>query len=205
VTWVDSALPPAERFYINPLHERSKSRREFVFLRRGEQGWLWGGQFLVQACTWLNMQKVPSVVKICLLLPLLVQGCTNPRADLAQFDIPTVRAEEPRYRERAVAFIQSAQAGDVDQMLDMTSKQSYATQGISLHELYADQVVPHFRGAVVTWRADGKPFHDENYVEGLYFTGTVRGQKTSSFEVYVLKEDGKLVVSNIKARHWYNW
>jgi hypothetical protein len=106
--------------------------------------------------------------------------------------------EEPDYRAKAVEFIQYAQAGNVAQMLAVTSPQSFATQTDSVHTVYADQVVPQFQNATVTWNAKSALCRDEQNHPGLMFTGTARGKQTFSFDVAVYRENGKLVVSNIR-------
>lgn len=109
--------------------------------------------------------------------------------------------DEPAYRETAMQFIRYAQAGDVQQMLAITSSQSFATQSDSVRTVYADQVVPHFQGVTVTWASKSAFITDEQRNPGLMFTGTVHGKKTYSFDVAVYKENGKLVVANIRAHH----
>lgn len=106
--------------------------------------------------------------------------------------------EQSLYREKAVEFIQDAQAGDVKQMLAITSSLSHATESDSVRTIYAEQVVPQFQEATVTWNARGTPSTDETHHVGLAFAGTVHGKKTFSFNVAVYKEDGKLVVANIQ-------
>lgn len=109
--------------------------------------------------------------------------------------------DEPGYRETAMQFIRYAQAGDVQQMLAMTSPRTFATQSDSVRTVYADQVVPQLQGATITWAPRAGFCTDEQRNPGLMFTGTVHGKKTYSFDVAVYKEDGKLVVANIRARH----
>jgi len=107
-------------------------------------------------------------------------------------------SEEPDYRAKAVEFIQYAQAGNVDQMLAVTSPQSSATESDSVHTVYADQVVPQFQNVTVTRNPKSAPIHDEQNHSGLMFTGTTNGKKPFPFDVAVYREDGKLVVSNIR-------
>lgn len=109
--------------------------------------------------------------------------------------------DEPGYRETAMQFIRYAQAGDVQQMLAMTSAHSYATQSDSVRKVYAEQVVPQFQGTTVTWASKGAFCRDEQNNPGLMFTGTAHGNKTHSFDVVIYKEDGKLVVANIRKHH----
>ena len=108
--------------------------------------------------------------------------------------------DELSYRETAMQFIRYAQAGDVEQMLAMSSTQTYATQTDSVRTVYAEQVVPQFQGVTVTWAPQGAFCTDEQRNAGMMFTGTVHGRKTYSFDVAVYKENGKLVVANIRAR-----
>jgi hypothetical protein len=121
---------------------------------------------------------------------------------MARFLIPG-SDEEPIYQEKAAEFVRYAQAGDVDKMLEITSTLTHATQADSVRSLYADQVVPQFEGTVVTWDAHGKGDIDEQNNAGLMFTGTAKGKKTFSFDIVVMKENGKLVVINIRKHHWY--
>ena len=109
--------------------------------------------------------------------------------------------EESTYRQKAIEFIQYAQAADVQQMLAITSPLTHATQSDSVRTVYAEQVVPQFQGATVTWDAPSTPITDERHNVGLAFTGTAHGKKTFSFDVAVYKESGKLVVSNIQKHH----
>jgi len=137
-----------------------------------------------------------------LLSALLVfaQGCANPKRDFAIFGRPT-EEEEPAYREKAMEFVRYAQAGDVQQMLAITSPLSHATQTDSVRSLYADQVVPQFNGAQVTWEQRVKHSRDEEYNPGLRILGTARGKKTFRFTVTVAKEEGTLFVINIRKGH----
>jgi len=126
----------------------------------------------------------------------------SPQRDMARFLIPGA-AEEPIYREKAAEFVRYAQSGSVDKMLEITSALSNATQTDSMRSLYADQVVPEFKDTVVTWDSHSSGDIDERNNAGLMFTGTARGKKTFSFDIVVMKEDGKLVVINIRKHHWY--
>ena len=138
---------------------------------------------------------------VLLLLPtLLLAGCMSPERDMARFLVPGPD-EEPAYREKAMEFIRYAQAGDVEHMLAITSSITHATQTDSIRSLYADQVVPAFKGKAVTWKAGNTPDFDESNNVGLLFTGTARGQKSFSFDVVVMKEGGKLVIINIRVHH----
>ncbi len=109
--------------------------------------------------------------------------------------------DEPAYREVAEHFIQSAQAGDVQQMLALTSKQTYATQSDSIHTVYADQVVPAFHEATVTWNAKSTPCRDEQNHWGYMFTGKAHAKKDYTFDIAVYKENGTIVIANIRSRH----
>jgi hypothetical protein len=133
---------------------------------------------------------------------LLLQGCMSSQRDLARFATPDP-AEAPAYKAKAEEFIRYAQTGDVDKMLGITSTHSFATQSDSLHTVYAQQVVPQFAGTVVTWDTRSKGDIDEQNNAGLMFTGTVRGKTTLSFDIAVMKENGKLVIINIRKHHWY--
>ena len=128
---------------------------------------------------------------------LLFQGCYSGQRDMARFLVPAPE-EEPPYREKAEEFIRYAQAGNVEKMLEMTSPLSYATQSDSLRTVYGQQVVPQFAGATVTWAAHGKGNIDEFNNAGLLFVGTAHGKTTFSFDVVVMKENGKLVITNIR-------
>jgi hypothetical protein len=133
---------------------------------------------------------------------LLLQGCMSPQRDLARFASPDP-AEEPAYKAKAEEFVRYAQAGEVDKMLGITSTLSFATQNDSVRTVYAQQVVPQFAGTVVTWNTRGKGIVDEKNNVGLLFTGTAHGQTTFSFDIEVMKENGKLVIINIRKHHWY--
>lgn len=143
------------------------------------------------------MRSLIKVNPALLAIILLLQGCMSPQRDMARFLIPGPE-EEPIYREKAAEFVRYAQAGEVDKMLEITSRLSRATQSDSLHTVYAQQVVPQFEGAVVTWNQRSQGNIDEHNNAGLMFTGTAQGKKTFSFDIVVMKEDGKLVVINIR-------
>ena len=132
-----------------------------------------------------------------LVLFLLLQGCVSGQRDMARFMVPRPE-EEPPYREKAEEFIRDAQAGDVGKMLAITSTLSFATRSDSVRTIYAQQVVPQFASTTVTWNAHGRGNIDEHNNAGLMFTGTARGKTTFSFDVVVMKENGKLVIINIR-------
>jgi hypothetical protein len=120
---------------------------------------------------------------------------------LERFFVPS-QDEETSYREKATEFIKYAQAGDVQQMIAITSPHTYATDtGSSVHTIYAEDVAPQFHEAVVTWDTQNTPCTDEQNNVGFIFTGTARGKKTFSFDVIVYKENGRLVIANIKKHH----
>jgi hypothetical protein len=101
-------------------------------------------------------------------------------------------------------FVRYAQAGEVDKMLEITSSFSFAKHSDSVRTLYAQEVVPRFEGTVVTWDKHSTGVTDDRYNGGLMFTGRSHGEETISFDIIVMKEDGKLVVINIKRHHWYS-
>ena len=113
-------------------------------------------------------------------------------------------AEEGNSRAKAGEFVQYAQAGDVDKMLQITSPLSHATQTDSMRKLYAEQVVPAFRETTVTWQAGSTRDFDETDNVGYLFTGVAHGKTTFSFDVVVMKESGVLYIINIRKHHWYN-
>jgi len=141
----------------------------------------------------LPIKIYPTFITILLQL----QGCVTGQRDMARFMIPRPE-EEPPYREKAEEFIRDAQAGDVDKMLAITSTLSFATQSDSVRTIFAQQVVPQFAGATVTWNARGRGNIDEHNNAGLIFTGTARGKTTFLFDVVVMKENGQLVIINIR-------
>ncbi|HZV34829.1 MAG TPA: hypothetical protein VFB72_09680 [Verrucomicrobiae bacterium] len=86
-------------------------------------------------------------------------------------------------------------------MIAITSPLSYATQSDSLRTVYAEQVVPKFKGTVVTWDATSTPITDEKKNVGLMFTGSAQGNKAGTFDIAVYREGGKLVIANIRKHH----
>ena len=144
----------------------------------------------------ISIKIYPAFVAILLLL----QGCHTGQRDMARFMVP-LPEEEPPYREKAEEFVRYAQAGDVDKMLAITSTESFATQSDSVRTIYAQQVVPQFAGTTVTWDAHSHGNIDEHNNAGLMFTGTARGKATFMFDIAVMKENGKLVVMNIRKHH----
>jgi len=142
-----------------------------------------------------------------LCLAMLLAGCVNPmnpERTITACSRAPFASEEPSYREKAMEFIRYAQAGDVEQMLRITSPLTHATQVDSMRTLYATQVVPQFQGTTVTWYSRSIPILDENNNGGLTFTGTARGKKKFSFDIAVYRENGTLVVANIRKHHWYS-
>lgn len=109
--------------------------------------------------------------------------------------------EELNYRNKAMEFIHYAQAGDVQQMLAITSPLSYATEADSIRTVYVESVIPKFRGTVVSWDANDVPIVDESKNVGLAFVGNAQGTNRFSFDVGVYKEKGKFVIANIRKRH----
>jgi len=105
------------------------------------------------------------------------------------------------HREKAMEFIRYAQAGEIQQMLAITSPLTHATETDSVHSLYADQVVPQFQRRSVIWGSRSTPIIDEKKNVGLMVTGTAQGTNTYSFDVAVYKENGKFVVANIRKHH----
>jgi hypothetical protein len=109
--------------------------------------------------------------------------------------------EEPSYRQKAQEFIQYAQSGDVQQMLAVTSPLTHPIEADSMRTIYAEQVVPAFHDAIVTWDPRCDAMIDENSNGGFIYTGTVSRKKTIRFEVWIFKENGKLVVVKIEGHH----
>lgn len=145
----------------------------------------------------LNMQFRTSGCLAIAFLALFLQGCMSGQRDMARFMIPGAD-EEPQYRDKAKEFVQYAQAGDVAQMLAITSTHSHATESDSVRTVYAQQVVPQFAGTAVTWDEQSRGDIDERNNAGLMFTGTAHGKKTFSFDIVVMKENGRLVIINIR-------
>jgi hypothetical protein len=150
------------------------------------------------------MKLLSKISPLFLCSVLLLQGCVSPQSDTAQFIATAGNLDQQAYREKAAEFIRYAQAGDADQMLRITSKLSYATQSDSVRVVYTKQVIPAFRGTVVTWRSRGIACMDENGNVGFTFVGTAHGEKTHSFNIVVYEESGALVVANLSRHHWYN-
>src|SRR5690242_17122297 len=112
---------------------------------------------------------------LLLIAGLFASGCTflHTRADLARFApyaAPTAE-EEASSREIAMKFIRYAQAGDVEQMLRITSPLSHTKAADAIRALYTEQVIPQFKDTVVTWKPHGKRSHDENNNPGITFSG----------------------------------
>ena len=146
------------------------------------------------------MPLFKKIYPVLLVITALFSGCMSPERDLARFSVPGPD-EEPAYRAKAEEFVRYAQAGEVDKMLAITSALTFASQSDSLHTLYAQQVVPQFEGTVVTWNTQSKGDMDEKNNMGLMFTGTAQGKKKFSFDIGVMKENGKVVGINIRKHH----
>ena len=107
------------------------------------------------------MRWLTKIFPALAIVLLLLGGCSTGQRDMARFLVPRPEEELP-YREKAEEFIQYAQAGDVNKMLEITSRLSYATQSDSVRTIYAQQVVPQFAGTTVTWAAHGQGNIDEH-------------------------------------------
>lgn len=147
------------------------------------------------------MRSRSKFVGLCLGLSLLLllPGCaSNPRRSYARQHRPSAK-EEPGYRAKAEEFVRYAQAGDVEQMLKLTSVLSRPVLTSSTRALYRDQVVPAFRDTTVTWSSGSKPELDERNNVGLIFSGKAQGPiETFHFNVAVMKENSALVIINIE-------
>jgi hypothetical protein len=139
------------------------------------------------------------VKRLLFLLPLLlaVYGCSTPEHDLAPLLAPQ-GDEAAAFRKKAEEFIQYAQDANVDAMISVTSPATFATQAASIRDIYENQVVPQFKGTVVTWKDGNISNIDEHHNAGLLFTGTATGKSTFSFDVAVAKENGQIVIINIR-------
>ncbi len=123
----------------------------------------------------------------------------EPRTVARRVEVLLGPDDDSGYREKAMEFIRYAQAGDVQQMLAITSPISLVKE--DERKVYADQVVPQFQGAVVKWESLSTPTFDERKNIGLVFTGTASGKKTFAFGLVVFRENGKLVVGSIRKLH----
>jgi hypothetical protein len=124
----------------------------------------------------------------------------DPSNDIGLFMVPW--QEAPSYRDKAMEFIQYAQAGNVDQMLKITSALSRATQTDSIRSLYTKQVITQFQGTTVTLNHQiEQNFDKELQHPYLTFSGTAIGARTFLFSVSVEKENEILVIINIMKSH----
>jgi hypothetical protein len=65
-----------------------------------------------------------------------------------------------------------------------------------VEHVYSQQVVPQFRGAIVTWNSGGKPQAEAGY-PCYEVSGTARRGTTFPFYVYVFQERGRFVVGSL--------
>jgi hypothetical protein len=171
------------------------------------------------------MQISPFLTALSLVVALAVVGCqsgvTNnpvsrdsemgqaiirmdqggdPRRDSDLFMVPW--KEAPIYREKAMELIRYAQAGDVEQMIRITSRLSKTAQEDSMRSFYTNDVIPQFQGTTVTLNHQiDQNFDKELQHPYLTFSGTAVGTKTFLFSVSVEKENGILVIINTYKHH----
>lgn len=135
-----------------------------------------------------------------LALPIsLISSCANPRVDLARMESIGVKSDETKYRQEARRFIKLAQVGDLNGLIRLTSPLTLSSQGRQkIVENYVNELIPTFRNSRVEWHSGGTIIYDLNYNVGLEFSGVVHGSKPSPFYVSLFKEDGKIVIANIR-------
>ena len=104
---------------------------------------------------------------------------------------------QDKARQTSMEFISYAMAGNVEAMLKLTSSLTLKHSGRNrVEQVYAQQVIPQFRGATITWNPDGKPQADEGY-SGYETSGIARARKVFPFYVYVFAERGRFVVGTL--------
>lgn len=129
----------------------------------------------------------------------LISGCADPRVDLARMESIGVRSDETKYRQEARRYIRLAQAGDLDGLIRLTSPLTLSSQGRQkIVENYRNELIPTFRNSRVEWHSGGTIVYDLSYNVGLQFSGVVHGSRPSPFYVSLFKEDGKIVIANIR-------
>ena len=147
------------------------------------------------------MNSYSKLVGVCLLFMLLLQACSSdPRRDLAKFKVDDVRREEAGYRAAAMEFVKAAQAGNVEDMLRVTSALTLTNSGAAVvRTVYVEQVVPQLKGAEVRWDSRGDVLLDDTYNVGFQFSGKVTSDD-KSFPIYIIimKESGRFAVINFR-------
>ena len=147
---------------------------------------------------WNKMKRY--IVMAALVLPVpLTSGCVDPRKDLARFQAVSVEADKAEYFRQAQRFVKSAQTGDVEELMRLTSPLRLKLKGTrETRHNYKTELIPAFRNSRVEWVSDGKIIFDSNYNPGLDFAGMIHGSDTTPFYISLLKEDGKIVVASIR-------
>ena len=147
----------------------------------------------------LRWQKMNKTFKIIITFAWVAAfcGCADNHSNLARTLM--VQKNEELFRQRAVEFIRYAQSGDVDNLIKFTSPLTLKNSGNShVREVYSEQVVPAFRGTVVTWNKSGVLSKDEFRNTGFTFSGRAIKGASRVFYIDVFGEDGELFVTNIR-------
>ena len=129
----------------------------------------------------------------------LICGCANPRVDLARMESIKVKSDEIEYRQVSTRFIKLAQVGNLIGLIRLTSPRTLHTQGgEKVADNYKRKLIPAFKNSRIEWDLGSTIIYDLNYNVGLEFSGMVHGLSPTSFYISIFKEDGKIVIANIR-------
>ena len=109
-----------------------------------------------------------------------------------------VEKNEAMYKRRAVDFVGSARAGDLDKMMRYTSPLTIKIEGEEhVRTVYREKVIPAFKNSSVSWDERGRLIYDERKNSGFLFSGTIVTDNRSAFSISVFGEGGEYVVGMI--------
>ena len=122
-------------------------------------------------------------------------------ADRAAAPQATVDTDQQRSIATAQEFVRLAQAGNISQMIALTSPETIRNSGRQqLQESYRKYVVLRFKAATVRWADAPEPVTDENGNRGWDVVGDAEGTETFSFFISVMREKGRYVVVTLGRR-----
>ena len=110
-----------------------------------------------------------------------------------------VKRDETEYRQASRRFIKLAQAGDLNGLIRLTSPQTIRSHGSAkVAENYEKKLIPVFKESRIEWFLASKIIYDSDYNVGLEYSGLVHGIEPTAFYISIFKEDGKIVIANIR-------
>lgn len=130
---------------------------------------------------------------------LLISACTNPRVDLARMESIDVQSNEIKYRQESERFLRLAKVGDLNGLIRLTSSRTLLSHGREkVVQNYERELIPTVRKSRIEWNSGSTIIYDSNYNVGLEFSGMLYEIKAVHFYISVFKENGKIVIVNIR-------